>query len=241
MSKYGLMLVLCALAAAMLVGCKEPVGLPSNNVRAATTWPESCYVTANVQSGHFDWYQGEQSIQDTFDWFWGSPIRRAYDCYPRDPDRAWPRKNGYCIFTVPHFTTVGGGQATCVCTLYYYQTGHSGSASLSVTSWGSQTGADWPPASQQDRSSYYWAIANGVVIATDNAHATDSCWYKIPLSTAACAAIAETSFVYQDGDGLFRTGWVYPDSVNGTYTDVRGHDGYSNHAPFIRVWYDDGQ
>jgi hypothetical protein len=238
MNRYKFLLGVLALAVTMLVGCNQPIGSPNNDVYAATRHPESCYVTANIQSGHFDWFQGEQSIQDTFSWFSGSPIRRAYNCYPRDPDRAWPRKNGYCIFTVPHFTTVGGGQATCVCTLYYYQISHSGSASLSVTSW-SQTGASWPPASQQDRSSYYWAIANGVVIATDNAHATDSCWYKIPLSTAACAAIAETSFVYQDGDGLFRTGWVYPDSVDGTFTDVTGYD--YNHPPFIRVWYDDGQ
>jgi hypothetical protein len=231
-------LALVALAMIMLVGCKEPIGQPNYDVRVATTQTESCYVTANIESGHLDWYKGVDRIWDSYSWSWASPITRAYDCYPEDPDRAYPRKNGYCIFTVPHFVGGGGNPATCVCTLYYFQIAHNGSASLLVTAW-EETGAGWPPSSQQDRDDYFWAIWDGDVIATDSTHATDSCWYTIPLDSAACAAIAETAYAYPSGGGRFHTGWVYPDSVDGTYTDVTGYD--LDHPPFIRVVYDDGE
>jgi hypothetical protein len=235
---YRLLPVLLALAITVLSGCKDPVGQPDCDVRVATTQTESCYVTANIESGHLDWYKGEDKPYDFYSWSWGSPITRAYDCYDEDPDWAWPRKNGFAIFTVPHFLGEGGNPATCVCTLYYYQIAHYGSADLLVTTW-EETGATWPPMGQGDRDHYFWAIWYGDVIATDSTHATDSCWYTIPLDSAACAAIAETAYAYPYGGGRFHTGWVYPDSVDDTYTDVTGYD--LDHPPFIRVWYDDGQ
>jgi len=237
---HRLPLALIALIITISVGCREPVGLPSRDVRVATSRPVSCYPAANIETGHIDWYKGVDRIWDSYSWSWASPITRAYHCYPGDPDRAYPRKNGYCIFTVPHFVDGSGNPATCVCTLYYYQTGHSGSASLEVNTWEQSVGATWPPGSQTDCNYYFWAIWNSSdVIATDSTHAADSCWYGIPLDSSACVAIAETAYAYPNGDGLFRTGWVYRDSVDGTYTDVAGYDYV--HPPFIRVWYDDGE
>ena len=235
MSIKRTLLALTVLAAVMLTGCKDPVSLPGRDVRAATVTYVDCTVAANISSGHFDWYKGVSRIWDSYSWSYGSPITRAYyDYYSGQSSRAYPRKNGYCIFQVPHFTCPAGIPA---CTLYLYQTAHSGSASLKVTAWDMSGGTSWPPMGQSDMNSYFWAIWNGTVIATDVAHTTDNCWYKVALSTAACGLIADSAA--QQGGGRFNTGWVYPDSVDGTYTDVTGYDYY--HAPFIRAWYDDGQ
>ncbi|MBM3332455.1 hypothetical protein FJY68_11520 [candidate division WOR-3 bacterium] len=58
-------LALFALAVIMLVGCKQPVGLPNNDVHAATT--HTVYATTNAlinPTGHIDLYQyGELSSQ----------------------------------------------------------------------------------------------------------------------------------------------------------------------------------
>jgi len=232
---YKGVLALFALAIVMLVGCKQPVGVPSSRVHAATIQKESCYVQININSGHFDWYQDSLAIWWHYSWSYGDPIRRAYDC-SGNPPRAYPRKDGYRVFNIPYFVST----EVPSCTLCYYQTAHNGSASLLVNTW--QPDGDWPPGTTWYNYDF-WAIENSTnTVATDIAHATDGCWYKVPLTYAACTAIRETSLVYgPDGGGQFWTGWVYRGSVNGTYTDVRGYDGSDNHAPFIRVVYDDGQ
>jgi len=104
---YKLPLALIALAIVMLVGCKQPVGLSRNDVHAATTQTTTCYITASIQTGHVDWYQGDGSPWVDYDLDFGT-ITRAYDCYDEDPDRAWPRKDGFCIFQVPHIDPVNG-------------------------------------------------------------------------------------------------------------------------------------
>jgi hypothetical protein len=234
MSRYRLMLALCALAIVMLTGCKEPVGLPNNRVRAATIQKESCYISASIQTGHVDWYQGELAVWDYYDLAFFT-ITRAYNCYPGDPDRAYPRKNGFCIFQIPHFICL----STPACTLYYYQENHSGSASLLVNSWTLGELETWPPLDTNPVLNYlFWRICNSYdTVATDITHATDRCWYKVPLTAKACAAIRDSAAI-QGSYTLFHTGWVYRDSVDGTFTDVSG---YSDHPPFIRVVYDDGQ
>jgi hypothetical protein len=145
-------------------------------------------------------------------------ITRAYDCYLGDEDRAWPRKVGFCHFSVPYFESPGALRA---CTLYYHQKSHSGSANLLVNM---PPIVSWPGAD----SAVYWLIWNCTdTAATDITHTTDG-WYKVPLTTDACAAIRDAA-----GD-VFVTGWVYCDSVDGTYTEV---DGDGDYEPYIKVWY----
>jgi len=240
MSNYRVLPALCALAVIMLVGCNQPPGLPNNRVRAATVQMESCYVAANVQSGHIDWYQGVRTIWDHYDWSYPT-ITRAhywapYISPPPSPRIAWPHTNGYCVFTIPHFEAVNGVVA---CTLYYYQTAHFGSADLLVNSWDNPL-TTWPPAENDSiLNLLYWQIWNSYdTVAYDGAHGTDNCWYKVALTPDGYNAIADTAAAYPGG-GTFNTGWVYRGSVDSTYTDVAGYD--LDHPPFIKIWYDDGQ
>jgi hypothetical protein len=227
---YKLPLALIALAIVMLVGCKEPIGIPGNDVRVATVQMESCYVAANVQSGHVDWYQGILGqLYDHYGFGW--TITRAHYYLPlRPPLITWPHKSGYCIFTVPYFDASGGIVA---CTLYYYQTAHSGSASLLVNSWTNPL-ASWPPSPQNDSTLnlVYWQIWNSNdTVATDITHATDDSCYKLALDGAVAAAIADTAAAHPYDDGWYHTGWVYRGSQDGTYTDVAGYD--DGHEPYI--------
>ena len=237
---YKLPLALIALAIVMLVGCKEPIGIPGNDVRVATVQMESCYVAGNIYSGHVDWYQGLYGgLYDHYDFDWGT-ITRAHDYLPlRPPLITWPHKNGFCLFTIPHFEASGGIVA---CTLYYFQTAHSGSASLLVNGWTWGQVASWPPSCPPTDSFLnllYWQIWNSNdTVATDSTHATDDSCYKIALDDAVSAAIADSAAA--QGGGLLKTGWVYRGSEDGTYTDVSGYDGY-DHEPYIKIWYDDGQ
>jgi len=236
---YKLPLALVALAIIMLVGCQEPVGIPSNDVHVATVQMESCYVAGSIYSGHVDWYQGLLGgLYDHYDFGWGTITRAHYYLPLRPPLITWPHKNGFCIFTIPHFEATGGIVA---CTLYYFQSAHSGSASLLVNSWPWGQMAAWPPSPPTDSvlNLLYWKIWNSNdTVATDSTHATDGCWYKVPLTPEAYTAIADTAAAYQVY-GFFKTGWVYRGAVDGTFTDVTGYD--LDHPPFIRIWYDDGQ
>ena len=240
---YKLPLALIALAIVMLVGCHEPVGVPSDS-HAATT--QTLYITTDSllnQTGHIDWYQGELTIWDyyTFNTY---TITRAFDYYhtPTQPplvdtSRAYPRKNGFCVFRIPPFDSPNG---IPVCTLYYYQNSHSGSADLLVNAWFENI--MWPPIYQGDRNTMFWAIWNSTdTVATDVTHANDDCWYKVPLSDWACQAIADSGAT---GDWtVFYTGWIYPSYManhgqDGWYTDVSGADAI---PPYIKVVYDDGE
>ncbi|MBN2466301.1 hypothetical protein JXD38_11835 [candidate division WOR-3 bacterium] len=204
----------------MTVGCNQPIGLPNYDVHAAMVAMESCYVGIDENlTGHVDWYQGESSIWDYYSRTYGT-ITRGYFEYL---SRAYPRKNGFCIFNVPSFTPSGG--EVLACTLYYYQSSHSGSADL-VVKW-LPSAESWP---MDDLDSLYWLIWNGAdTVAVDTYHASDT-WYKIPFTSAGRAAM------FACIGGSFVTGWVYPGSSNGTYADVSG---VGANAPYIKVWYEE--
>jgi hypothetical protein len=131
-------LALVALAIILLTGCKKQFGLPGNVVRAATTHTVFCHAGGvDWPTGHIDWYQGVSSIWDRYEWhFQDSTITRAfyYATLPLSPprpdtNRAYPRKNGYCVFSVPPFDCASQVPA---CTLYYYQVSHFRSPDLLV-------------------------------------------------------------------------------------------------------------
>jgi hypothetical protein len=200
----------------------------------ATWYSESLYVSDGNLTGYFAYYQGVLPVYDSVHFSPGDPTRWGYWIAPFTPVRPYPRDNGYCVFHVPYFNAI----STPICTLYYYQADHSGSANLLVNMWENPLD-HWAPGNQSENDSCYFSIWNSHdTVATDTPHSTNGAWYKVPLTQMACAAILDTAVAYQNGQGKFWTGWVYPGSVDGTYTDARGYDGYNNHPPFIRVWYE---
>jgi hypothetical protein len=237
-------LALLVLACTMLVGCKEPAGLPNSDVHAATTQTVYCHVYADNPSGHIDAYAGGDHAWDYFEYYTPT-ITRAFYYYqlPVQPPaydtfRAYPRKNGYCVFGIPGFNWTGD---LPVCTLFYYQTAHNGSPDLRVNAW---YPTSWPPGGRYN-STYFMAIWNSTdIVATDSAHASDNNWYGVPLTYWATCAIADSgSSHYMAGDtARFTTGWIYPSysvihGVNGWYADVSGSGDYK---PYIKVVYTPG-
>lgn len=225
MLNYNRFLPALLLAIVMATGCKEPVGLPEIDVQVASIDSFYCDVEDyQNRSGHVDWYQGESQPYDDYDLVFGT-VTRAFDCYPGDPDRAYPRKNGYCVFTVPDFESPG---MVPVCTRFYYQTAHSGSADLFLN-WVTDP-MGWPSV-LSDTEDFYWALSDTTDTAgVDEAHASDNQWYKVPLTPAAGGAI------HAAAGGFFIMGWVYPDAEDGTYASVAG---VGNYSPRIKVVYED--
>jgi len=222
---YRLLPALVVLAIVTLSGCREPVGLPSTDVHAATVAVESCYVGSDTfLTGHVDWYQGELKIWDSYSLTCGTITRGYYYYSALQPNRAYPRQNGFCHFYVPDFEPSAG--MVLACTLYYYQSAHNGSANL-VVKWLSAI-EGWP---LFDAESLFCLISNSTdTIAVDTYHASDNTWYKVPLTPAGCMAVLACR------EGSLVTGWVYPGSANGTYADVSG---YGANAPYIKVWYEE--
>jgi hypothetical protein len=218
MSKYRLMLALCALATAVLVGCNQPVGLPNNDVHAAST--VYCYLVnpdSAKWSGHLDLYSGYMSVDSCIDSF--SPtIRRGYYEYQ---NRTYPRQIGFAVFAVPQFDAAGN---IPTCTLYYYQSAHSGYPDLEVRDMGITV------ANAVKETLYWRAWDSNVIVAYDATHWTNG-WYKVALTSEGCGRILDKG---TNGGNLY-TGWVYPDSVDGIYTEVYGAT--SNYSPYIKVVY----
>jgi hypothetical protein len=214
-----ILLMLLASVVIMLVGCKQPVGLPGNDVHVATVRTLYCTVqsTQNL-SGYVDYYQGLNSYSRyTPTIKWG---------YVADGlGRPNPRSNGFCLFTVPAFESPG---MVPVCTLFYYQTGHSGTAGLDFKSLSGIT--TWPG---QD-SILYKAVENGTLIGDDNGYTTDNAWYAVELNSTGMNAIHSIGVA---GGGTLVTGWRYNGSTSGTHYATA--DGATDdNPPYIKVVYD---
>ncbi len=249
MSVNKTLLALGVLVAIMLVGCREPVGLPNNDVKAATTQTVYCYVEdESWPTGHIDWYQGQSSIWDFYVWDYQDPtITRAFYYYPLpispprpDTNRAYPRKNGYCVFSIPPFDCPSQVPA---CTLYYHQVSHSGTPDLLVNAWHPDA---WPPSGANSQTCFWRIWDSADTVATDSTRTNDGCWYTAPLSDWACEVIADSGAWYYendpDGKALFYTGWVIPSyaanhGCDSSYTDVSG--GTGDYAPYIKVVYEE--
>jgi hypothetical protein len=125
-------LALLALATAMLVGCKEPAGLPRGDVHAATIHTVYCPLTDYYPAGHIDYYCGHLTIVDHYDWnSQDSRIMSGFAYYkpPLDTQRPYPRINGFGVFEIPAFTWT----TMVACSLFYYQESHNGTPNLAVT------------------------------------------------------------------------------------------------------------
>jgi hypothetical protein len=209
---YRLLPVLLALATIMLVG------VPGQ----ACAGTFDCTV-ANLTgpTGHIDMWSGVYTIDSAYHRY-NPVITRGY--YDKD-GRCYPLQNGFGAFYVPHFDTTGNIPA---CTLYYYQSAHSGSADLRVN-WAYEV-SRWPTA---DDILFWAAWDDTPIIATDGTHTTDGAWYAVPLTSEGCGVIADLGSRPSSGEYLY-TGWTYHGFVDGTYTDVAGA---GNCAPYIHVVY----
>jgi len=176
MSVKRTLLAVGVLAASMLVSCNRPIGLPGSEVHTASTQTTYCYVADDtVLSGHVDWFQTGQ-INSYYDTSYDL-IRRGYT---DSAGLAHPRMNGFCTFEVPHFESEG----TPECTLFYYQSAHSGSASLRV-SWLNQIGG-----APYDYVLVFWNAWNSTYEVTTDAAQSDG-WHAVPLTSWACGKIAQ--------------------------------------------------
>ena len=78
MSRPKLALALIALATIVLVGCKQPAGLPDNVVHAATTQTVYCYVEGTEShSGYVSMWAGAMIAESAFAWY-HTKITRGY-------------------------------------------------------------------------------------------------------------------------------------------------------------------
>ena len=215
------MLVPLVLAVIMLVGCKEPVGLPNDKAHTATSQTIYCYPWNRLQdkwTGHIDAYSGYMKIDSSFDSITPT-IRWGEYQYQNRP---WPRRIGYVIFRVPAFDASQGVPA---CTLYYYQSAHSGYPNLEVR-WFAPN-----PASPPRESTFYQAWDSDVIMATDNTH-NQAGWYKVALTSAGMNKVVDAGSGQQDCQ--LWTGWVYPNTcTSDIWTEAYGCT--SGYEPYIKV------
>ena len=229
-----LRLALIALAVIMLVGCRQPIGMPSE-VHAATTQTTYCYLASILEpTGRIEWYQQTLGLPDgAYDWY-DDTIRVAY--IEDITGRACPPSSGVCVFAIPPFDSPN---SIPTCTLYYYQLSHTESGEdepLLVNSW---RPARWPPLFYVDRYNGFWAMWTSTdTVATDVIHEDDG-WQKVPLSLAACEQLADSGAT--DDTTLFWTGWVYHGTVDSAETYIAGYENESNLQPYIKIVYDDGE
>jgi hypothetical protein len=198
-------------------------GLPGQ-VLATTV---DCYPTTDPDlrppTGHVDMWAAVDQSDSAYHLF-SYTIRRGYSEYD---EVSYPLQNGFCFFDVPELA-----RPAIACTLYYYQTGHQGSAGLRVNwMYGTEgTSFNWPPDSIP---AFWYAWNDTVIVATDVSHSTDNAWYAVPLTTEGRQKINDIG--YGSGGGPLLTGWTYRDFVDGTYAEVAGFG--SGYEPRIHVVY----
>jgi len=217
MHKYRVLLAACALACVMLVGCHQPI----RDVQSASIKTTYCYAaTAENMTGHVDRYVDGQTPNGWFERI-NPVIRRGHTTVNGLP---YPHQHGFCIFEVPSFSSPG---MVPVCTLFYYQRAHSGSADLDVVR---STYALW----EGEDDDFYWSISNSTFhIAGDVAQANNG-WHSVPLLSSGIQIVDSLG---ETGGGTLVTGWKYTGSTSGTYAEV---DGATNdYPPYIKVVYDD--
>jgi hypothetical protein len=217
MLNYNRFLPALLLAIVMLTGCKEPVGLPRNDVHAAATDTTYCWVDSldPTATGRVE-MDVDGSIRYNISY---GVIRRAYEETGGLPD---PKTYGFCVFNVPDFESPN---AVPVCTLYYYQTSRTGYLNL-VFKWLPDV-ESWPPAAA---SVLYNAIDTSSYALAPTQDYQDNGWRKLALSNEGSAWLEGCA-----GASLV-TGWKHTNAVDGWQTDVAGVDDPS-HLPFIKVVY----
>jgi hypothetical protein len=223
MSRQEFLLALTALAIAMLVGCKEPVGLPNDEVHIASTCTTYVHVATDQDPVGFvsKWQDG----QTPGGWYTLTPdtlIRRYLNL---NGSYVYPKRYGFCYFYVPHFTSPN---AVPVYTLFYKQKYHNSYLNLifnhllGVSSWPPTAGELWK------------AIDTSTVPLAPTQAAQDDGWCKLELTYGA--SIIEGIAEDPDGGPLL-TGWKFDNGSSGDSTNVYGVVDYEAIDPYIKVVY----
>lgn len=218
---YKLTTALCMLAAIMLVGCKEPVGIPNYDVHAATLDTVVCVVNySSSLTGSALRYTGGQQAErysrTNPEIKWGYADSAGYD---------HPRQYGFAVFDVPQFSA----GRIIACTLHYYvnDCGSPITPPDLVFNWLSGI-TSWPGTD----ATLWKAIDTSSYTLTTDAAATGTGWCKVALTSAGCTTLKN----FGANGGNFFTGWRFsatPDS--GSYTTVTGADVAV--SPYIIVVY----
>ena len=221
MLNYNRFLPAFLLAIVMQIGCKEPVGLPNNDVRVASTCTTFCVVSSTENlSGRVEWRQTLLNPGGTYSRTNGD-IWRAY--YEQD-GLPYPKTYGFCVFDVPEFESPN---TIPVCTLYYYQSAHNGSLNL-VFNWLSGIGL-WPGF---DDVLFKAIDTSSFTLAEDSTWASNG-WCKVELTAEGSGTLEDFA---SGGGGEFYTGWKYDNTpTDGWYTYVTGVDDAV--SPYIKVVY----
>jgi len=218
------MLVPLALAIVMLVGCKQPTGLPNYDVHVAVTAETLCIAGSNTNMT--GWVSKSMDGQTPNGWYadtFGN-IKRQYHL---ENGFVHPKSYGFCVFSVPHFSSPGG---VPVCTLYYHQASHSGSLNLvfnylsGITSWVPSAEVLWKAV---DTSSYPLAPTQSV---------QSNGWCKLALSAGGSGIIADIAQGAPDEGATLPTGWKYTNPSNSDSTIVDGNAD-TDVSPYIKVVY----
>jgi hypothetical protein len=217
MSIKRTLLALGVPAAIMLVGCRQPVGLPckvhtASVVHATVDNDESWsgVVDRYNNQGSYSYDRKNPLIEWGFDSLLGNPGIQP---------------NGFCIFRVPKVDD-DTAVAPMACTLYYCIESYGGThASLTVVRLHDS------PLNESDEE-LWWDVFQGTSIAYDDAHQNTG-WYKTPLSQPACQVI---SAIAQSGGGCLYTGWIWrgADALGEWLTTAYGAGDYS---PYIVMAY----
>jgi hypothetical protein len=200
---------LCVLVLIMLVGVPGQA--------RATTW--NCPVTGNRPTGHVDMWANIWKSDSAYEWHTPEITRGYYE----EDGRCYPLQNGYCNLQIPYLD-----RPAIACTLYYYQTGHQGSASLRVNYMYEGQG-NWPPS---DTGLFWYAWNDTITVATDSTRTNDNCWCAVPLTSEGRQVLNNLASC---SGGILYTGWTDHDFVDGDYTDVAGSG--SGYAPYIHIVY----
>jgi len=204
MPRHRLLLAPLALAIVMLVGCKDPTGLPYNRVHAATldtlTIP-ICFLqnftgyVNNIKEGNPITGRFETHYADTIRWGnFCDPNRRPYH------EEDW---RGFGTFMVPPFSS---SQNLPVCTLHFYVSGYYQYDEDSIqinhfipSYW------TWAP------ESLFKAIDSSTATLAKDTSPLSTGWHKVALTTQGCGIIA-TYGAKADSAGqsvALYTGWKF--------------------------------
>ncbi|GEM_PF-7123431 len=229
MSRQMFLLALTALAITVLSGCKDPVGLPNSEVRAATLDTLVIPVnTGELFTGDVDHIREDNPANGWYEIHYQDTVKWGYevDTGPYHSED-W---RGFATFSVPPFVS---DEEIPICTLHYYVAGYY------------EYNDDSIQVNHIDVS--YWPLnahvlfdaidTNTVTLAKDTSP-TNTGWHKVALTTQGCAIIA-TYGARADSAGLAQnlyTGWRY---LNYYYdfwhTEVVGPDDVL--SPYITVVY----
>jgi len=253
MSKLRPLLALCALAIIVLVGCKQPIGLPSDTAepsggstaRAAGGTVVAVYTArpeAEDWTGQIAWYEppcDSGSTQWPYHRGIGNVPTWGYDVDEiHFPSMARPRRNGYVMFKIPYIQQLLQPNTFLQCSLHYRQKDHNGNLPYAVLNL-TNAACDPRPGNPQYDRTVFWNICHGYPMAAPQPTGIKDTWYTIPLSIYGNGVVSAAALL--GGIGTVTTGWTtWPSTDHDCHTQCYG-DGDTEPYLQILVIHCDGQ